>query len=123
MVARQAGFTPEHMPVVVEPGQIVEQDFLLSPSAQHGEIAGQVFGMTPDGQQVPLAGAAITLCCEYDALGEIRSNDEGWYQIGMVRPGTYVLSAHAEGYVPEDAPVTVEPGQVLEQNFVLWPVD
>jgi protocatechuate 3,4-dioxygenase beta subunit len=125
MEALAEGFLPAEELVLVEPGQLTEQDFVLAPAPPPGAVAGHVFGANPDDPSlpgIPLGGALVRLFAENGMVRMTHTNNEGAYILENLPPGDYVMEALAEGYAPAEAQVSVASGQITEQNFLLEPV-
>ncbi len=121
MRAMAEGYRPGEANVVVEPNQTTEQNFLLEPRPELGAVAGYVRGASANGTQIPLAGALVRLFAMGGMTHQTHTNHDGFYEIGDVPPGEYGIRARAEGYLPGEATVLIEPGQVAEQDFLLEP--
>ncbi len=120
---------PEHLPtavgVRVHPGQQKVRNLLLHPAGppEFGVVVGHVFGVMPNGHQGPLPGAVVRLFNEDGIVAEAVTGEHGFYEMGDIPPGEYGISAEAEDFQPQEAPIMIEPGQVVERNFLLQPAD
>ena len=68
----------------------------------------------------PVTGGQVT--ARDTAMGVVRSanaNDQGFYSIAGLRPGTYTLEARRIGFQPQSRRITVQIGQTLDLNFDL----
>ena len=82
--------------------------------APRAEIVGAVKNSETD---QPIAGAVITANSVYSRS----ANSAGSYDKFLLLPGTYTLTAVAEGFRPQSFTVTIADGQILTQDFALEP--
>jgi hypothetical protein len=113
------GFEPQTHTVQVGPGERVRVQFVLD-RVELGTLAGHVVGLTPDGV-VPLGGALVAVTRGDHIIQHTRTNNLGAYHIGHLLPGEYVVTARADGYVPQHHPAVIESGQRTVVNFELEP--
>lgn len=123
MLAEHPDFQPVEQPVFVPPQTLVVRDFFLPPPPPPGAIVGLVLGGNPEGEPFPLDGALAQLFHENHEVERRFTNDDGFFEFEPVPPGEYVLRASHEGFFPQDFPVMVEPGGVVEHVFVLEPAE
>lgn len=120
LVATHPEFEPAEAPVFVEPGQVVERNFVLHPlPPQPGSFAGLVLGITDNGQHIPLGGALVRLFRENHVVAHAETNDDGHFFIEDVPPGEFIAVAVAPGWHPADMPVEIIPGELTEVVFHL----
>lgn len=88
-----------------------------------GGVEGNVWGLDIFGNSVPLPGAIVeakgqqgTFVC----VGPLCVWDDGTFHLA-IPPGNYVLTASANGYVPQSASITVVEGFKSSIDFVLTP--
>ena len=77
---------------------------------------GAVRGIVTDTAVRPVVGATITLL---EANLTARTLDDGSFQIGSVKPGSYTVTVAADGFVPAAESVTVRADEVALLDFVL----
>ena len=108
-------------------------NFALTPFSQTD--TGVIEGNVSDVQTgAPIAGAWVffgpvpasgalpewTLNADSD-VPHVRTDEQGNYRIGSLRPGTYHLTVRAEGYSPAHDTVEVLAGQIVHLDFALIP--
>ena len=93
--------------------------FAQQPTVDKGEIHGTVYG---HGNQQPLGNANVRLI---ETNQHQLSNEEGEFRFTNLRAGEYTLTVSAKGHrVPEDETVvTIRPGQMVEVQIYLEPVE
>jgi len=123
--AAARGYEPADFPrpVPVREGQVTENiDFRLAPvqNPDPGAIRGRVVDRRTG---EPIRGARVMAHGRHGRRAA-RTNEQGEYLLRGLRPGEYRVSARARHHLPAEfpRPVTVEPGQVVEDiNFALVP--
>ncbi len=92
---------------------------LSASSIRWGE--GRIIGYVYDAEtSEPIAGAIVGIV----QTGDVTYTDEnGYYEFDDVEPGVYIVGAVADGYKPSVATVTVPPGQTVQQDFYLEPIE
>ena len=79
------------------------------------EDVGWISGYVNSSAGGPIQGALVLVS---DTSSQQSSNEDGFYNLTL-EPGTYEISATAEGHFNESASVTVVSGNVSWQNFTL----
>jgi uncharacterized surface anchored protein len=80
---------------------------------------GVVSGIVTDQDETPIAGASLKLMQdEVEVASALTSEEDGFYSIIGVLPGTYMMALEYEGYTKE-VPVTVEVGATSVLNFTI----
>ncbi|MFP5248247.1 MAG: carboxypeptidase regulatory-like domain-containing protein, partial [Acidobacteriota bacterium] len=90
--------------------------------ALHGQtpISGDIAGTVLDATGAAVAGASITaICRETGARETTASSSSGGYRFSLLMPGSYTLSASADGFKASSVTVTVAVGQIVAQNITL----
>lgn len=85
-----------------------------SPHPQNGTISGYV---TDASTGNPIANAAVSV----SGVGTVYTDSQGYYSVS-VQPGTYTVTASAQGYNSQSKNVTVNSGQNVQVDFSLQPV-
>ncbi len=111
--------------VAVVAGQTTADiNFILIPRMTPPQNAGTISGVVIDSTtNLPIAGAVVMAKHRRITVRAITGAD-GSYSLVNVRPGTYRVSAHKQGYAPQmyPDPVMLEPnGSVTGINFALVP--
>jgi hypothetical protein len=121
--AFKVGFIPQAVALLLAPGQILEQSFLLVPESTNpfGRFVGRVWGTSSAGTQIPLGGATVRLQGTSAVVREVITNNEGRFVMEQVPPGPYLAVAQKTGWSRQQATVTIVAGQTTEQVFVLTP--
>ncbi|MDP3990164.1 MAG: carboxypeptidase regulatory-like domain-containing protein [archaeon] len=113
--ARQLGVNPESVIFDNSIGMSTESCNQLYCAIDVGQ--GSIKGSVKDTDGNVIAGAGI------DAEGitsiSIQANVNGEFSIASLTPGTYRVTARAEGYLPSSASLAVSSNQELRQEFVL----
>jgi len=112
--------TAPPLPPDDKPAQTALAGAELTADPPFGGLFGRVQGLTESGP-VPLAGALVIVRRDDHVLREVRTNDDGWYEIGEIPSGEYVVLARARGFQAQDARVTVEAGSKARHDFLLTP--
>jgi len=84
------------------------------PQPQPGKIYGYV---TDQATGQPISGATVTV----QGVGSVTTDSSGYYEI-TVNPGTYTVTAEANGYYSQTKSVTVGDGELVRADFALQPV-
>lgn len=122
LTAAAPGFNPAGVPIQVSPNALIMHEFVLSPGqAEPGSIRGHV-ARPEQGQPQPLPGALVRAWRDGQPVREVLSNEQGFYELPDLPPGPYVVRASHEGFVPQEAPANVGPGEAVVRDFVLPPV-
>jgi hypothetical protein len=78
---------------------------------------GNISGIVTDTASVPISGATVS-----DGTRSVITDSSGQYTIPDVPPGTYTVTASANGYVSASQPATVTEGSTATVNFILSPI-
>lgn len=84
-------------------------------------LAGAVSGIVTDANGIPLPDTVIRIFSNNIVVGRVNTNEDGSYSIPNLSPGTYILSARAEGFGGESLGVIIEPAQTTLVNIRLTP--
>jgi hypothetical protein len=89
--------------------------FVVSISAQSFEAAdartGSILGTVVDTSDDPIPSAAVVLQGPSGDRLTVATRDDGTFAFQEAKPGTYQITAAAEGFADWSSSVTVEPGQ------------
>lgn len=116
-------FLPQHREILVEPGQTRVESFVLEPRPPEvGVFAGIVFGVTDEGELIPIPRAKVALHSS-GSLPPIvaHTNEFGVFVMINVPVGEYVAVASHPEWLPEDAAVEIFPNDVTFHVFELLP--
>ena len=83
--------------------------------ANTGALRGQV--TDPSGAVIPQA--QVTATSAGGKASSAQADGGGAYQVGGLRPGTYIITASSPGFAPYTSTVTVAPGQSRTLNIAL----
>lgn len=123
MSAAAPGFLPQIKQARVHPAAPSAYRFILRPvpQAEFGAVEGQVLGVTPSGEEVPLPGAQVTLFVGELPVRETSAREDGSYALGRLLPGEYRLGARAHGFMPAETMIAIEVDEVTAHTFLLEP--
>jgi hypothetical protein len=83
-------------------------------------LAGDITGILTDSSGAIVSGATVKATSkETGAVVTSTTSATGLYRFSLLKPGTYTLTASAQGFKEVSATVTVAVGQVLTQNLTL----
>ncbi len=91
---------------------LVDADEVVLP-ANSGSISGTV----SDSNSFPIANALVS-CGD----GTVSTDSSGYYMMADLNPGTYTVTASAQGYQEDSQSITVDEGEISIANFTLTPV-
>ena len=116
-------FLPQMKHTRVHPEAPSSYEFVLRPipPAEFGAVAGQVFGVDPSGEEIPLPGAQVTLFVGELPVRETGTHADGDYELGRLLPGEYRLRAQARGHEPAESTIAIQVDEVTECSFRLTP--
>lgn len=107
ITASKEGYRWMRKTVTLEPGTVVDILFALTP--EKTIIKGKIVA---EGTGEPILASVV--------VGDtsLTTDQDGLYAI-EIEPGTYVLRAESDGYLPLEREVNIELGQTVEVNFSL----
>ncbi|CAH1223706.1 hypothetical protein PAECIP111893_05031 [Paenibacillus plantiphilus] len=82
-------------------------------------LAGAVSGIVTDTRGIPLPDTVVRVFSNNIIVGRVNTNEDGSYSIPNLSPGTYILSARAEGFGGESLGVIIESAQTTAVNVRL----
>jgi hypothetical protein len=82
-------------------------------SAVPSALFGRVVYVTPQGEQVPVPNAAVSLTQKGTVVAASRTDGDGIFRIGGLRPGTYSLVISADGANIADREVQINASESL----------
>ena len=98
--AEKDGYAPQEIVIYVEPGRTAVADFVLSPPVPPGgRIVGTVTGVTPTGEQTPLAGALVIAVSSDTPMVEV----EDWTK-SLERTDSAAALSIVQSGVPDGMP-------------------
>jgi peptide/nickel transport system substrate-binding protein len=109
--ASLTGFGLASADVDVVAGQTVWQNFTLSASV--GSVEGHIYdAVTGD----PVAGASVKLV---DTTKLVLTDDEGYYSLEQLAPGSYTLNVSKSGYLSNETEIDIVAGEATVQDMNL----
>jgi len=90
-----------------------------NPTPPPGSAAGSITGIiTEMGSNSAVSGASVSTL---PATTTVTTNAQGAYTISSVSPGSYTLTATADGYIEHSRSITVTSGQTTTADLKLQP--
>jgi len=114
----------ENVDVSVEAGAVTEKHFVIENEEQEEEeeeLLGEISGLVTDTAQAVIQNALISLVLNDDTLTTTQTGEDGLYSLPDIAAGGYVLVCEADGYISQNADVTVQAEDETVQNFELVP--
>lgn len=102
-------------------GAIVSAGATANISIALARLAGAVSGVVTDTNGNPLPDTVVRVFSNNITVGRINTSEDGSYIIPNLSPGTYILSARAEGFGGETLGVIIEPAQTTPLNIRMTP--
>jgi len=121
VVASKDGYNGDSKEVEVRTGRSTTVDFALNPKPAESILTGKVIdkwsGRELKGIQISLSPAKK----EDSKLTKkaVSTDSVGFYRIGSISPGTYIVTATIKDYIPQSFPVFVKPNETAILNFEL----
>ena len=95
---------------------------LLLPRSLEGQslVSGDIAGTITDDTGAAIPGAKVTaINTGTGQIKEVATSEAGNYRISLLQPGTYTVTATAEGFQTTQGSLTLSVGQVVSRNFKL----
>jgi hypothetical protein len=89
---------------------------LVGQTTADGEIAGRI----SDRQAAPLPGVRVTISTG-DEKREAITDSDGRFVVGLVKLGTYQITAELAGFVPVSGTITLSP--TTRRAHIVWPLE
>lgn len=96
--------------------------FLLATLPLPGAFAADLAGRVSSGDEVPVAGASVSLLATTAKVAETASGADGSFRFTGVRAGDYVLQVEAPGFNTARLAVRVPAAKALEVRLAIAPV-
>ena len=96
--------------------------FVLLPRSLEAQslVSGDIAGTVTDSTGAAIPGAkVIAINTGTGQTKEVTTNEAGNYRISLLQPGTYTVTATAEGFQTTQGSLTLSIGQIASQNFKL----
>ncbi|MCL2674222.1 MAG: carboxypeptidase regulatory-like domain-containing protein, partial [Defluviitaleaceae bacterium] len=119
------GYEPQSRAVSIAANETTEENFELSPLEENVVTTGIIEGRVISAGigNVPITGATVTLTQNDETIATATTDEEGFYKIAGLYPGSYVASVTATGYEPQSRTVSIAANETTEEDFELSPLD
>ncbi len=145
VTASASGYVSDSKTVAVTAGAPAAQDFILSPSVKPtpvlsptpaasptvkptpspspsptpGKGTAVIYGTVYDDTESPMRSASLSLTGPDGYSGSANTDEDGSYSFDGLVAGDYTLQASKSGYQTASASITLEDGDIHEENFIL----